>query len=509
MMAETGPSRTTLLRGNVNILLVVIDALRADRLSCYGNSSATSPNIDALAAGNSLFRQASSTTAWTLPSFASFLTGTYPSKHGVNLSHPNFNSAPTSLSEYAQRCGYETFLLSNTSWISEKTGFDRGCAKFWKGWQLIQDRTDPVAVRMAASGPVKLDGFRPALDEVLRGHLFKSTLNVAYVGLIKMLREQGANRTTAVAKKRIAEYKEAGTPFFGVIHYLEPHLPFAPPRSYALRFLPPSVAWKQARSVSQDAWGYIAGVQTMTPDDFRALNALYEAEIAYLDERIGELIGALADGDMLDDTLVVLTADHGENIGDHDLMDHQYCLYESLLHVPLIIRWPRALPKRQPDFDLDVPVSLVDLAPTLLPIMSAGDAEIEAEIQNMDGKPLYSRCVDDVLFAEYLEPQPSMEQLSTRYPHASLDALNRSIKSARQGRWKLIWDSHDQVELFDLSSDPQEINNLASGHPDLVKALRKEISDNLGRPLPPDRASGFDELDPLVRKRLEDLGYLG
>jgi arylsulfatase A-like enzyme len=163
-------------------------------------------------------------------------------------------------------------------------------------------------------------------------------------------------------------------------------------------------------AVPQNAWEYIAGMVEMTGRDFEILRALYRAEIAYLDRRIGELRDMLEAHGEWEDTVFVVTGDHGENIGDHGLMDHQYCLYDTLLHVPLVIHGGSFTGGGTVE-DL---VSLTDLGPTLLDEVGIDAPEFREETQGRSFHPDANAEPRDRIVAEYLAPQPSMDALEAR-----------------------------------------------------------------------------------------------
>jgi len=258
-------------------------------------------------------------------------------------------------------------------------------------------------------------------------------------------------------------------------------------------------------AVPQDAWGYVAGTVEMTDRDFEILRALYRAEIAYLDRRIGELRDMLEAHGEWENTVFVVTGDHGENVGDHGLMDHQYCLYDTLLHVPLVIHGGSFVGGET----VDDPVSLTDLAPTLLDETGIDAPDFREHAQGRSVHPDTEAEPRDRIVAEYMTPQPSMDTLETRVgdlPEAVRE-YGRSLRAVRTDRYKYIRGSDGSQELYDLQRDPGETENLADTRGDVVADLGATLDEWLGSFEHADR-SGDVEMREETRARLEDLGYL-
>jgi arylsulfatase A-like enzyme len=263
--------------------------------------------------------------------------------------------------------------------------------------------------------------------------------------------------------------------------------------------------------ISQDAWGYLAGTVDISPMEFETLRALYRAELAYVDERIGELRSALEAAGEWDETLVVVTGDHGENIGDHGLMDHQYCLYETLLRVPLVVGGGAAWSETS----REQPVGLVDLAPTLLDVAGVrsgdddGSNHWRREMQGVSFHPDADASPSEASFAEYISPQPSMEALERRVGSlpSSVRQYDRSLKAIHRGRWKLIRGSDGSVELYDIEDDPGEMTDRSGEEADRVEALSDRLDEWLAS-FEFAEPTGETEIGTATRNRLEDLGYL-
>lgn len=257
--------------------------------------------------------------------------------------------------------------------------------------------------------------------------------------------------------------------------------------------------------VNQDAWKYIAGKVEMTDRDFEILRALYRAEISYLDQRIGELRDELQARGEWEDTIFVVTGDHGENIGDHGLMDHQYALYDTLIHVPLVIQGGAFTGGDTVD-DL---VQLTDLGPTLLDATGIDAPEFRDQAQGESFHPEAETSSRTHVFAEYMAPQPSMEALEKRVGDLPEDVkrYDRSLRTIRGQEWKLIRGSDGTTELYNVADDPVESTDCSDDHPDVRQKLESELAAWLESFEHAD-AGGAVDMRAETKERLEDLGYL-
>ncbi|HEV8441086.1 MAG TPA: sulfatase [Methylomirabilota bacterium] len=495
-----------------NIVLIVIDTLRADHLSCYGYPRQTSPWLDRIADTGVVYDNAMSAAAWTPPSHASIFTGAYPSRHGVDRSHLVLGPDLIPLPEALRRHGYRTFGVSSNYWLSRETRFDRGFDHFVHSWQLVQTRGNARLERQHQKDGISLAA---SLDGWEQGHGWLHTcggmVNSLYERSTRSLRrslhlyDDGAWRVNSVVGGWMREWKRLDTPFFAFVHYMEPHLRYAPPGRYRKLHVPRSVDERRLARVNQDSYRYLTGRAPMGEEDFAILRGLYDGEISYVDARVGQLCAALRDQGLLDNTLLVITSDHGENLGEHGLMDHVYCVYDTLLHVPLIIAGPSDFPRGHRVTEV---TQTPDLFPTMLTLAGIRDEDVWSQVQSQPLFPAEVRGHDDRLgIAEYLEPQPPMGALRRRYPEADVSRFDRTLRTVRAGRYKYIWASDGKDELYDLAADPGEERNLVATEAVRVAELRASLDKWLASFT--HSASTEDvELDSLTRKRLEDLGYL-
>jgi len=495
-----------------NIVVIMIDTLRADHLSCYGYGRSTSPCIDRIAETGVVYEKAISPAAWTVPSHASLFTGTYPSRHGVDRSHLALGSDLIPLPEALRRHGYRTFGISSNYWLSRETRFDRGFDHFVHGWQIVQTRggNAPLERQQRKANMSAADG---AFEQ---GHAWLHTcgnmLNDLFERTTRTMRrsfhmyDDGAWRVNSVVGRWMADWKRLEEPFFAFIHYLEPHLRYAAPGGYRTRHLPRGVGDGRIAKVNQDFTRYITGRVEMTEEDFAILDGLYDGEISYVDFRVGQLHSALKEQGLLDNTVVVITSDHGENIGEHHLMDHVFCLYDTVLRVPLVVC---GSPEFRRGERVTAPVQTLDLFPTILNLAGIQDEELRSQVQGHSIFPSDVRAQSErPIISEYLEPEPPVAVLQKRFPDADVSKFDRTLRAVRAGRYKYIWASDGRDELYDLEGDPGEERNILSVEAvkvdELRAALDKWLTSFTHSGLPQEEI----ELEALTRKRLEDLGYL-
>jgi len=444
-------------------------------------------------------KRAHATAPWTLPSHASLFTGTYPSKHGAHAGHKRLDDRHATLAELLADAGYETVAVSNNTWVSEEFGLGRGFETFHKTWQYVQSETDLGQVARTREGFGKVRG---ALGALFDGNPATNLVNAVYGQFLRKRADDGAARTNDWIEDWLAT-RDDSRPFFLFVNYLEPHLEYRPPERHAREQLPEGVSYEEAMAVPQDAWAYVTGETDISQDEFERLRALYRAEIDYLGDRVADLVATLAQAGEFEETLFVLTSDHGENVGEHGLMDHQYALYETLTHVPLCLTGG--------PFDggqVDEFVQPVDIPPTILDAVGLDAPEAREQFQGVSFHPDAGGSREQVI-AEYLAPQPSMDALERRVgtlPEA-VYRYDRSLRAIRTERYSYIRGSDGSAELYDRQADPTESENVADRHPETVADLDARLDAWLDSFEAAD-AAGEVEIDEDVTQRLEELGYL-
>lgn len=482
-----------------NILLVVMDTARVRAFSSV--DFANTPVIQSLKENGYSYSQTITTAPWTLPSHASLFTGTYVSKHGAHADHKRLDDDLAVLAEVLRENGYETAAVSNNTWISEEFGFGRGFETFLKSWQYLQTGTDFADI---ARNTQRVDRLKAVSRRIFEGNPLVNLTNALYGKYFRRRKDSGAKHSNSLVDEWLKE-RRGDRPFFLFVNYLEPHLEYRPSPEYAKKFLPEHVSYEEAKEVNQNAWKYIAGKVGMTEKDFDILRALYLGEIAYLDERIGDLRESLECAGEWENTVILVTGDHGENIGDHGLMDHQYCLYDTLLHVPLVIQGDVFSGGETID-DL---VQLVDIAPTMLDVARIEGSELREQSQGYSLHPDADKDTRRYAFAEYMAPNPTMEALETRVGElqAEVYEYDRSLRTVRTEEWKLIRGSDGNHELYHVATDPDESENVLDTEPNVAEELGTEL-DSWLRSFEHAEHSGSVTMREETKRRLENLGYL-
>jgi arylsulfatase A-like enzyme len=375
-----------------NLLLIVVDTLRADHLGCYGHARDTSPAIDALAAEGVRFERAYSPSSWTKPAVASLLTGLYPNAHGVtDVRHPLPDGVRT-LAELLAARGWDTAAVVSNVQLTHRDGNGMG------------------------------RGFRTYAELHAVGYDYVSTPGVTQQA-VAMLRRMAA----------------AEAPFFLLAHYFDPHANY---RRHGIGYAP-------ARAGRLDGTQPIETLQnellaSLAPAEVDFLRDLYDEEIRFTDAGIGRLLGALRELGRWDDTLVVVTGDHGEEFLERGWLGHVRSLYDELVRVPLIVRDPGAAGAPRV---VSTPVSLVSLTPTLLERLGI-DAPLDFDAPSLAP-----------VLRDGTEPSAGPHFAEVSYvPLALPFSVKRTFKRAVvAGRFKLIEDVESgRRELYDLDADPGE-----------------------------------------------------
>jgi arylsulfatase A-like enzyme len=404
-----------------SFILVLVDTLRADHLGSYGFDGEISPNLDRLADQSFVFTNAFAPAPWTKPSVASLFTSLYPEIHGITDHDGHYWALPengaaasrlpseaVTLAEVLRAGGYRTAAFVANPWLGSRHGFDQGFELYVRG-----ERTRILL-----------------------------------------------QRARAWLKGLAAEQR-----YFLYLHLMDVHAPYdAPEPDYdALRPSPSLGADRRLSQQEHDAIPFHQpeGHSLNGPDRWRlkAWRAHYAAGVRALDRRLAVFLERLRRSARLDDAVLVITSDHGEELLEHGGWNHGATLFEEQLHVPLLVRPPggTAGPRRIDGF-----VTLLDLMPTLVDL-----AQLEAP-PGLQGRPIPSLTGDR---------EPRRDPLS--YASTTVDRPGRY--SARSARFKLILDEADEPMLFDLEADPGETQNLAASQPKKMAHMRDLLLRHVAR----------------------------
>jgi arylsulfatase A-like enzyme len=451
-----------------------------------------------------LFEQAITAAPWTLPAFASIFTGKYPGQLRIDGRRRLDPSVPTLAGLLAEE-GYATFGITGNIWLGPAFGLTRGFGRFHRLWQLFQapeEMSRTAALLRSEGEPVESSGRLGRIQHRLRGNAARNLLNAMYGRWWSFRRDYGASRT---ARPLLRWLQAQRSPWFACIHYLEAHLQYRPPRAWARRF---SGDWSRTRDLyGQDqwrrAWRHMVGAELLSEAELRAWRDLYLAEVAYADHRMGALLRELRAAGAMDGTLVAITADHGESLGEHGLLNHQYGLYDSLLRVPMVLHYPDAFAA-----GLRVPgqVQTLDLFRTLLDIA-------EVEPPPTPSQSLVPGCAPQraLTVAEYGTPRmPDVQRLRRYGLHPDqVKPFLRGLTALRTDEYKLIEGTDGSLELYDRK-DSEEAHDLVAEEPTRAQELQAQLSrfreqHGIG---PGAGAPADEEMDPISAARLKGLGYL-
>lgn len=405
-----------------NVLLIVLDTLRADHLSAYGYPRLTTPRIDQFAQEGILFEKAYSTSSWTVPGHASLLTGRFVYEHSADSQHPFLDNRYPTIAQVLASKGYLTAAFSaNTFWITRNSGFDRGFIHF-------EDYFGSLADMMARTfyGKRSTELFLPPLG---------------YGDIIG--RKRGGDMNQEALSWLDAN---PGRPFFIFLNYMDVHSPYITAEPYQTAFMNQDQG-ATARELDLDPPAVFNG----SPDRVALWLAAYDGALSFLDWQVGNLLANLERRKRLDKTLVIITSDHGEAFGEHGLFQHGHSLYRELVQVPLILRYPAALPQ---GVRVANPVSQRDLDRTIMSVLGEQDASI------FPGNSLVDWVSPD---HPSLDAEPILSEVEAREGVSSaLPVSHGWLKSLITAQWHFILHENGQTELYDIARDPKEADNLAA-----------------------------------------------
>jgi arylsulfatase A-like enzyme len=506
-----------------DILLLVLDTQRADRLSCYGHDRPTSPQLDAFAADATLFQYAISPAQWTVPVHASLFTGLYPASHNTLQASSRLPATLPPLAERLRAGGYHTAGFCNNPLVGVvDTGMRRGFESFLNYSGLLTNRPNQAGAHPGPVGRYR-QWFKRQLSNVLvriQDSFARSDALLAFSFTPFMVplwqtalsfKGNGAKALDDVARLHIERRGVGERPIFSFVNLMGTHAPYHPPRRFVERFAPEILrdaeAQRYLRRFNSDIYGWLAPLTGEIDEAHKAiLDGIYDSEVAYQDELLGTLFARLRASGRLDNTLVLIVADHGDHHGEKRMIGHSFSLYNELIRVPLIVRDPTGALARGTTVTPFVSTRRV-FHTALAAAGLASPAEGRLGLAELGARDPERGTA----FSEAFPPQNVLNLLSRRQPQLvrqhRLDERRRAVCA---GRHKLILTGDAQVELFDMHSDPAERLNLASALPERVEELRDQL-DAMGqgaRELAHVAEHASDNDDPLVRKRLHDLGYL-
>lgn len=505
-----------------DILLVVLDTQRADRLSCYGYDKETSPNLDAFAADATLYRHAMAAAQWTIPSHASMFTGTYPSVHGTQHAHSTVPTALPTLAERLRDNGYFTAAFCNNPLVGVvNNGLRRGFLSFlnYAGW--LTSRPNQAGVKPGLIGRYR-QWFKQQLAKVvqfMQDSFARSDALLAFaftpimIPLWQTALSFKGNTAKSLDDAANLLIKRSGLapdqPAFCFVNLMGTHTPYQPERQYIERFAPDVLNDHKARRYLQrfnsDPFGWMAPTAGPLDAHHKAIHdGMYDAEVATQDAQLGRFFERLRASGRLDETLVIICADHGEHLGEKQLMGHSFMLYRELSHVPLIVRDPSGA--LQPSV-IDTPVSARRVFQTAL--HAAGIAEEgEQELSLLSGA---EELEMDVL-AEAVPPSNVLHLMRKNRPkYVQAHRFDLTRRALHHGDYKLILRDDGAVELYNVTRDPAELHELSAQEPQLVADLTERLlaTKRQAEALAVHSKQRVkQEDDSLLKRQMRALGYL-
>lgn len=478
-----------------NVLWIVWDTVRADHLGLYGYPRPTTPFLDAWARQARVFDDCVSPGTITLTSHGSLFTGLQPSEHGADNGRRRLDDRHVTFAEHLKASGYRTFLWSANPHISADANFDQGFDLSLHPWsERYRERARQV-VRDKIADEDESSELPP---RVVKPQAGKWDIKASGVLAREALAEWLAAATPDAAGG------DAPAPYFAFLNYMEAHRPRIPPEKYRQRMMSADdIARSYRIDQSWDAiWSYSFGLSEYTTDELRIMTATYDAAIAELDELLRDLITSLEASGALDNTVVVLTSDHGEHLGEHHLLDHQYSVYDPLARVPLVLYDPRRITAGREAR----PVMSHDLFPTLLEL-SGVDLGANPPAR---GVSLLGPRDRRPRLTEYLTPfRTAFRSTAKLYPDWDSEPWNVELRALTLDRRKLIRGSNGSVELYDLEADPAESKNLAASAGADAERLGGVLDRQLAALTPwTGQDSQPPQFSPEHLRRLQALGYV-
>jgi arylsulfatase A-like enzyme len=479
-----------------NVLIVLWDTVRADRMTMYGYDKPTTPRVAAWAESSAVvYENALSPAMWTVPSHASMFTGRMPTTHGAGYDWRWLDTHNMTLAEWFGSNGYDTYAFSANPNLST------GRVNLLQGFQHVDMSWSKKFQRRVVANTRR---------KLLKRD--KSTeISPAYRGGASSTFSYNAGPVTKEALVGWLEEREDDTkPWLAYLSYMEAHKPRVPSLQARRRVARDDEVIRTGLATdltmkSQLLYSY--GLLEYTESELEAINAVYDATLVDLDESTGDLLDELAMLGHLDNTIVVLTSDHGENLGEHELFGHRHGVYQPLVHVPLILSYPPRLdPKRVSErvANLDIFNTLCELAGISTPEQVLSRGSLVAGVAALQEVFTESISIDRLGWQKISKWAPE------RFEE---DPRAKRFKSVLKGNWKLIAADDGSRELYDLAVDPEELNDLSTAQPDKVAELNAMIEGWAAQVPPYDPSKQTPEDKPKIddedmKAQLKLLGYL-
>jgi len=467
-----------------NVVVFVLDSVRADRTSLAGEGRDTTPNLDRIAhePDGQAFPTAIAHARYTLPSSASILTGQYPGDHGLGFGNSSLDESVPTVAEAFSDAGYRTALVSNNHFVGPETGLDRGFDT-----TTVLPKDPKGIVETVGIGPVAKWGIN------IRRHSAGFEPD-KYC-------HSGAYLTTSLVRQQLDELASRSESFFLCVHYNQTHRPYYPPLTWFDRYgdrfeMSRSEAGDFSMDIHENTVEKVAKGCPFTDDEWATLNALYDAQIEYTDGFIGSLFDRITE--QFGDTVVVATGDHGEHLGERGALGHKYALDDALLRVPLVTAGLK-VPTRAS------PVQHTDVMRTLL-------AAAGADASFVDGIDLRS---ETRRFAVSQDTARSLDPIYEVNPEFDASQFYPGAERSLPERTAVRTDTHRYVRGEDgsqvLYRMPDESTEVSAEEPEVAASLNETVDEWLDDHCLVDADGGRhggDELSADTKSRLMKMGYL-
>lgn len=407
-----------------NILLIVLDTVRAESMSLYGYERGTTPYLRDLAMEGTVFQNAIATSSWTLPTHASFFTGRFQHETHTGWFDP-LDGTYRTLSEALNNNGYITGgFVANLVYCGTEFGLARGFAHY-------EDRVASVGEFVRSSTLIKFAFDQPWIRRLLGYH--------------ELLGRKPATRITKDFLKWL-DHVPNNRPFFAFLNYFDAHAPYLPPENFAQKF----VGMDHSRTYVSRGRQELSLPSYMTTEDLESRRNRYDGAIAYLDYNLKQLFSELEYRNLLDQTLVIIVSDHGEEFWEHNMIGHGGDLHIQLIRVPLILRFPGIVPD---DLTIQEPVTLRDIPATIMDILDLKDDG------PFPGRSL-RRYWDKLSMNKPKGQELILSELRHNPAEPKAPVAKGDMKSLVIGDMHYIRNGDGTEEVYDLREDPVEFQNL-------------------------------------------------
>jgi len=461
-----------------NIILLVLDTLSAKHMSLYGYNRFTTPNMERIASESSLYTRCYAPGCWTPPSHASLFTGLYPSLHGMDNPFNYLNSLH--LCSVLKQSGYRTFAISNNDIVSLQTGILQDLDKFYHykgllnlGNMEIKARDPEMFSKMRDesnwASRRKIAKIKPLLQYTIKSHDFIFLLKrmFAKINDIKTVHHNSAPKTRRSFREALRIIKEnrssaTNPPVFLFLNIMEAHSLYNPPPRFR----------KFSRPSDKDQFAYhnfyCPQYNNQIKNIMEMQTNLYDDEILFLDLEIGNFFDKLKEAGVLNDTILIITSDHGEHLGEKGHFDHRFSLYQEIIKIPLIIKFPQVI---QSNGVYERLASLTDIFATLLDVID------NPYPRPRDSFSLFSTEPRSSISAMILNDNPLKDLLAKRLKKPkewTQNIISHTYTMILDNNIKIIENDQGKIEIYNLQRDPFEEQNLTTTlDPAMVKELRE------------------------------------